>query len=123
VASPRKFLVKVYKTNTDGSLNFIENIDCGTGVDNIEFDNEGRLWIGAHPNLLKFASYAKGKVEHSPSEIIRIDYRGTKNYTVESIYLEDGTTMSGSTVAAPFGDLLITGNVMDDSFLILKHKD
>jgi arylesterase/paraoxonase len=30
--------------------------------------------------------------------------------------------MSASTVAAPFGNLLLTGNVMDDSFLILKHQ-
>ena len=123
VASPRKFLVKVYKTIDDGSLEFIENIDCGTGVDNIEFDNEGHLWIGAHPNLLKFASYAKGKVEHSPSEIIKIDYKNTNNYSVESIYLNDGKNMSASTVAAPFGDLIITGNVMDDFFLILKRSN
>lgn len=122
VASPRKFLVKVYKTNDDGSLDFIENIDCGTGVDNIEFDTEGHLWIGAHPNLLKFASYAKGKEDYAPSQIIKIDYQGTNNYTVESIYLEDGKTMSASTVAAPFGNLLLTGNVMDDSFLILKYR-
>ena len=123
VASPRKFLVKVYKTNSDGSLEFIENIDCKTGVDNIEFDDQGILWVGAHPNLLKFASYAKGKEKYSPSEIIKIDYRGTNNYSVESIYLEDGKTMSASTVAAPFGDLLLTGNVMDDSFLILNYKN
>jgi len=76
VASPRKFLIKVYSKSTDGSLEFIEDIPCGTGVDNIEFDTEGNLWIGAHPNLLKFTAYAKGKEEISPSEIIKIEYRG-----------------------------------------------
>lgn len=122
VASPRKFLIKVYKTNEDGSLDFIENIDCGTGVDNIEFDTDGHLWIGAHPNLLTFISYAKGKENYSPSEIIKINYKGKNDYSVETIYLEDGKTMSASTVAAPFGNLLLTGNVMDDSFLILKYR-
>lgn len=120
VASPRKFLVKVYNILDDGSLDFIENIDCGTGVDNIEFDEKGNLWIGSHPNLLKFASYAKGNEEFSPSEIIKIEYRGKNDYLVESMYLEDGKSMSASTVAAPFGDYLLTGNVMDESFLILK---
>lgn len=120
VASPRKFLVKVYKTNTDGSLEFIEDIRCNTGVDNIEFDKDGNLWIGAHPNLLKFASYAKGKEEYSPSEIIKINYRNTNDYSVETIYLEDGKEMSASTVAAPFGDYLLSGNVMDDTFLVMK---
>jgi arylesterase/paraoxonase len=122
VASPRKFLIKVYNVLTDGSLEFIEDIDCGTGVDNIEFDKEGQLWVGAHPNLLRFTSYAKGKKEYSPSEIIKIDYRGTNDYSVEIIYLEDGKTMSGSTVAAPFAKYILTGNVMDDIFLLLKQK-
>jgi arylesterase/paraoxonase len=122
VASPRKFLLKVYNILDDGSLDFIENIDCGTGVDNIEFDKDGNLWIGSHPNLLKFASYAKGNEEYSPSEIIKIDYRGKNDYVVETIYLEDGKSMSASTVAAPFGNYLLTGNVMDESFLILKYK-
>ncbi len=121
VASPRKFLVKVYERNNDGILNFIEDIDCGTGVDNIEFDTEGNLWIGAHPNLLRFAAYAKGKKETAPSEIIKIDYRSKGDYSIEQIYIEDGSTMSGSSVAAPFGNIILTGNVMDDVFLVLKR--
>ncbi len=121
VASPRKFLVEVYARNDDGTLNFIEDIDCNTGVDNIEFDTEGNLWIGAHPNLLRFAAYAKGNKEIAPSEIIKINYHSKGDYTIEQIYLEDGSTMSASTVAAPFGNLILTGNVMDDNFLILKR--
>ncbi len=123
VASPRKFLIKVYSRNPDGSLDFIEDIPCGTGVDNIEFDTEGNLWVGSHPNLLKFASYAKRKEEFSPSEIIKIKYRGKNDYIIETVYLEDGKVMSASTVAAPFGNLILFGNVMDDAFLILKRNN
>ena len=120
VASPRKFLVKIYSMNNNGTLNFIEDIPCGTGVDNIELDTNGKLWIGGHPNLLRFAAYAKGKKETSPSEIITIDYHGLNDYIIEQIYLDDGSGMSSSSVAAPFGELIITGNVKDDHFLILK---
>ncbi|KGL58715.1 SMP-30/gluconolactonase/LRE family protein [Polaribacter sp. Hel1_85] len=120
VASPRKFLIKVYQKNKDNSLTFIEDIDCKTGVDNIEFDTEGNLWIGAHPNLMYFASYAKGDKEISPSEIIKINYKGKGDYTIKQIYMEDGTRMSASTVAATFNNLIFTGNVMDDKFLILE---
>jgi len=123
VASPRKFLIKVFSVQTDGTLEFIEDIDCNTGVDNIEFDTEGNLWVGAHPNLLRFAAYAKRKEAISPSEIIKIKYNGKNDYTVETVYLEDGSEMSASTVAAPFGNLLITGNVKDDEFLILKKAN
>ena len=120
VASPRNFEVKVYTTNEDGSLNFIEDIDCGTGVDNIEFDSEGNLWIGAHPNLLGFSSYAGGSSEIAPSEIIKIAYRGKNDYTIKQVYINDGNEMSASTVAAPYQDVIITGNVMDSHFLVLK---
>jgi arylesterase/paraoxonase len=120
VASPRKFLIKVYAKNDDGSLNFIEDIDCGTGVDNIEFDSDGILWIGAHPNLLRFASYAKGAKATAPSEIIKINYRGKNDYSIDIVYLNDGSEMSASTVAAPYKDMVISGNVMDAHFLVLK---
>ena len=121
VASPRGFLVKVYKTEPNGDLTFIEDIPCGTGVDNIEFGEDGKLWIGCHPNLIHFGEYAKGKEEISPSEIITIEYRGKGDYTVETIYEDDGGKMSGSTVAPTYEDIIFVGNVMDEHFLILKR--
>lgn len=122
VASPRKFLVKVYQILEDGSLTFIEDIPCGTGVDNIELDKEGHLWIGGHPNLLRFAAYASGKKETSPSEIIRIDYRGEGDYTVEQVFVDDGKLMSSASVASRYRNLILAGNVKDDHFLILKWE-
>ncbi|MBQ4821484.1 SMP-30/gluconolactonase/LRE family protein [Aquimarina sp. MMG016] len=123
VASPRGFLIKVYSRNEDGSLDFIEDIPCGTGVDNIEIDSDGNLWTAGHPNLLRFKAYAKGKKDTAPSEVIKISYRGKNDYSVDQIYVEDGTTMSGSSVATPFGNLVLTGNVMDDEFLVLKLQE
>jgi arylesterase / paraoxonase len=123
VASPRKFLIKVYSKKEDGALEFIEDIPCGTGVDNIEFDKDGNLWVGGHPNLLRFAAYAKGRKETSPSEIIKISYKGKGDYTVESVYTNDGTAMSALTVAATFGDIILAGNVMDKKFLVLKKGE
>ena len=120
IASVREFLVKVYQKNDDHSLTFVENIYCNTGVDNIEFDSQNNLWIGAHPSLLHFNFYANNTKEISPSEIIKINYIEKGNYSIEQIYIEDGNTMSGSTVAAPFGNLILTGNVMDEYFLILE---
>lgn len=120
VASPRAFLVKVYQIETNGDLIFIENIDCDTGVDNIEFDDEGKIWIGCHPSLLAFDAYAKGNASKAPSEIITIDYRSKGDYSKEVIFLDDGSTMSAATVAATYQDLIFVGNVMDQHFLILK---
>lgn len=122
VASPRDFLVKVYKVNVSGDLEFIENIDCGTGVDNIALDSDGKLWIGAHPSLLHYSMYAGAKKEYSGSEIITIEYLNEGDYSVQSIYMSDGLDMSASTVAVPYNELIFVGNVMDKVFLVLKGK-
>ena len=123
VASPRRFLVKVYRETELGSLEFLEDIDCGTGVDNIEFDTEGNLWIGCHPDLLGFAAYSKKDKDISPSEIIKIDYRGKGDFTVTSIYENDGSQISATSVAAPYKDLILAGCVADKKMLILQLSD
>ena len=122
VASPRRFLIKVFSMGEDNTLTFVEDIPCGTGVDNIEFDAEGNLWIGCHPNLLRFTAYAKGKKETAPSEVLKIAYRDKGDYSVESIYTNDGSQVSATSVAAPFGNLLFVGTVKDDGMLILEQQ-
>ena len=114
--------MKVYLVQASGDLKFVEDIDCSTGVDNISFGPEGKIWIGAHPSLLDYSSYAQGKREIAPSEIITMDYRSKGDYDVESIYLEDGSSMSGATVAVPYDNLIFLGNVMDDHFLVLQRQ-
>ena len=122
VASPRGFLVKVYQRAANGNLEFIENIDCGTGVDNIEFDQDGKIWIGCHPNLFGFTTYATGRSDKAPSEIISIDYKGKGYYIIDRVYLNDGSAMSGSTVAPVYGKYIFVGNVMDNHFLVLERN-
>lgn len=122
VASPRGFKIKVFNRLEDGKLNYLDTIDTGTGVDNLEFDKDGNIWSGSHPNLLAFTAYAKGKIPKAPSEVVKIDYRGKGDYKVETTFLDDGTKVSASSVAAPYKDLILVGNVMDDHFLILKNQ-
>jgi arylesterase/paraoxonase len=121
VASVRGFLVKVYRIDENWNLTHLEDIKTGTGVDNIELDESGNLWIGAHPNLLRFASYAAGKNPTAPSEVIQIRYSPEKS-AVESVYTDPGTTISGTSVALPWGDFLFVGNVMDSKFMVLKRN-
>ena len=123
VASPRHFKVKVFYRKSNGMLDFIEDIPAKTGVDNLTLDDFGNIWIGAHPNLLRFAAYAKGDYEISPSEIIKIKYESRNQFEVESLWVDNGERMSGSTVAVPFNNWLIVGNVMDNHFLIIENDN
>lgn len=120
IASPRGFKIDVHQRLDNGDLEYFDTIDCGTGVDNLEFDSEGNLWSGCHPNLLAFAAYAKGKKPRAPSEVIKIDYRGQGDYDIETTFLDDGTAISGTSVAAVYKNLVLVGNVMDNHFLIIN---
>jgi arylesterase/paraoxonase len=121
IASPRGFLINVFERKENGDLSFIESIDCETGVDNIEFDKDGNIWVGCHPNLLVFNDYNKGKRENAPSEIIKINYRKKGDYEIEKIFIDDGNIFSASTVAGVYKDLILVGTVLDDHFVVLKR--
>lgn len=118
VASPRKFQLKYYNISEDGGLVFDHDLDVQSGIDNIEIDQEGNLWMGSHPNLLQFSAYAAGKKELAPSEVIKV----SNGVNVESLYENDGTLISASSVAAPFKNLMLIGTVMDKNLLVLKRK-
>lgn len=122
VASPRDFLVKVYQVQTDGSLIFQKDIPCDSGVDNIELDTEGKIWIGSHPKLLAFSNYASGGSPYAPSEIITIEYQDPDHFEVNSVFVSDGKDMSASTTAIPFEGKVYVGNVMDQHFIILDQN-
>lgn len=122
VSSSRGFSVGVYSLESEGKISFVEDIPTGTGVDNIELDENGSLWIGCHPNLLTFAAYASGKKSISPSEVVTINYSKESGATVQSVWSDPGTLLSGASVAVPFGKYLFIGNVMDTKVLILKKN-
>jgi arylesterase/paraoxonase len=111
--------VLIYDRHPDnGNLTLQETIKVNTGVDNIELDADGSLWIGAHPQLLKFVSHAKDSTKHSPSQLIKLSKDESGKYQLEEIFLNDGTSYSGSTVAAIYKNKILVGSVFENSMLI-----
>ena len=103
-----------------GDLSLRDTIEAGTGVDNIEIDQKGDLWIGCHPKLLTFVKYSKNPRALSPSQVIKVSIRASGQYDVKEIYLDNGRPLSGSSVAAVFGDTLLIGSVFDERFLLCR---
>ena len=62
-------------------------------------------------------AYSKDPEKISPSQVIRVTVREHREYSVEEIYLDTGESLSGSSVAAAFGDTLLIGSVFDKRFL------
>ena len=114
---------KIYVYDRDlntGDLALHRTIDTGTGVDNIEMDQQGNLWIGCHPKLLTFVKYSKNSAILSPSQVIKVNVNATGDYEVREIFLDDGRLLSGSSVAAVFEDKLLIGSVFDERFLFCR---
>lgn len=108
---------KLYIFDRSGTqLSLRHSLDLGTGLDNIEIDEEGRLWIGAHPKLLAFVQHAESAEVHSPSQVLRVTLGGPEP-VVDEVYLNDGATMSGGAVAAVYKDRMVLGPVFEGHML------
>lgn len=112
----RKLLI-YHRDGTTGTLVLDQTLNVGTGPDNIEVDESGSLWIGCHPQLLRFAAHAKDPAAHSPSQVIRLVPDGQRNYSIEEVFLNDGTSYSGSSVAAVYRHTMLIGSVFENSIL------
>lgn len=100
----------------------------GTGPDNIEIDKNGDLWIACHPHLLKYLAHAKDKRRKSPSEVLKISYKpaSTDKFSQETIYLNDGKSISGGSVASHFVndsiDVLLLGSVFEEKLVEINLR-
>jgi arylesterase/paraoxonase len=111
---------KIYvydRHRSTAGLTLRHTVEAGTGVDNIEIDHKGNLWVGCHPKLLTFVKYSKNPEVLSPSQVITVKVNASGQYDIREIYLNDGRPLSGSSVAAAFEDTLLIGSVFDERFL------
>ena len=93
-----------------------DSLSVDSGVDNLEWDQDGRLLTGAHPKLFDFLGHAKQAGNLSSSQVIRIDV-SQDQMTFESLYLNLGEELSGSSVAAMLDEELLVGAVFEPHFL------
>jgi arylesterase/paraoxonase len=107
--------------NKSKELTFIKSTDFNSGVDNIELDKEGNLWIGSHPKLLTFTRHAKNSEILSPSQVFKVS-SGVETI-IEEVYLNAGAELSGSSVSAIWEKHLLIGPVIEDHFLHCIYND
>ncbi len=115
VASTTGSSVRVYARDPGSeALAFRRSIPLGSGPDNVEVDTDGTLWIAAHPKLLRVDAHRDDPATPSPSQVLRVV---PATAAVEEVYLDDGNTFSGSSVAAVRGNRLLIGAIYDEGFL------
>lgn len=105
-----------------GDLELIEAESLGTGLDNIEVDRHGNLWIAAHPHLMSFVRHARNESVNSPSEVLWVDPLRNLDPPVRPVWLDLGNELSGASVALPFGGRFVVGSVFEDHFLVCSRE-
>lgn len=114
VASTTRGYLRVFSRDpSTGALRRQQDIQLGTGLDNIEVDETGALWIGCHPKLLRFVSHSKDPAKRSPSQVLRVRIGKDRDPDVAEIYLNDGAELSGSSVAMFYRNRLLIGSVYE----------
>lgn len=117
VAATTDGQVSLFDRNAEtGDLSNRRDVDLETGVDNIEIDTDGALWIGAHPRLFDFLAFAKDGANRSASQVLKVTFNGDTP-TIEEVYLNDGDPVSGSGSGARWKNRLLVGTVYDPHFI------
>ncbi len=116
-ATTGKSVVVFDRNPVSGDLTETFSIDMNTGVDNIELDLEGNLWIASHPKLLSFVAHVGDPKKKSPSQVLRVSVAGKQDSEFKEVYLNMGEELSGSSVAAVRGNRMFVGAVFDPFIL------
>ncbi|PIO26422.1 hypothetical protein AB205_0174490 [Aquarana catesbeiana] len=105
ISNDKKFIYAV-----DIMAHAINAVDVDTCPDNLFVDPvTGDIWTGAHPNAYKVFFY---KDEDPPlSEVIRIQKIHSDHPIVTRVYVNNGSVIQGSSVAAVYKKKLIIGTV------------
>ncbi|CAN5316305.1 hypothetical protein BH09BAC1_BH09BAC1_10190 [soil metagenome] len=111
VAATQKKTLAEYARQADGTLKYIRNVAKINGLDNISLANEEAILIAAHPSSGKFLKHARNAEKLSPGIIYLVKPENGKH---EPLYMTDGTSISGNSVAVAYQNTFYIGQVFED---------
>lgn len=103
--------LRVYRRGADGTHARVRRIRTGTGLDNIEVDSTGGLWVAAHPRLGKFLGHAANPRRPSPSQVLY--FPNVNGLPGDPVLVRADSLRSGTSVAVRRGNRLLLGSVFD----------
>jgi arylesterase/paraoxonase len=115
--------LRIYRRDAaSGALSLEEIVDLDTAPDNLNVDEDGVVWIAAHPNLLSFVSHVRDSAKRAPTQVLRFDPREAGGKRLAQVYINSGEEISAGTVAARWHDEFLIGALLDKKVLICKPK-
>jgi arylesterase / paraoxonase len=105
-----------------GALTLAEKVFIGSGLDNLDVEPDGRIWIGSHPKLFTWLAHARHPANVAPSQVLIVEPAASgQGGKVDQVLLQHGTAeFSGATVAVRAGSKLVLGSVFDGGIRICE---
>lgn len=119
VAETSSATLRIYARDVaTGALDWRRTESMPAAVDNINVDQGGVLWIGAHARPLALTRYRREETGRLPSLVIRYDPTGEGRVGAVPVYADDGVEISAASAAARLGSTLLIGALLEKKFLI-----
>ncbi|MDX1451345.1 MAG: SMP-30/gluconolactonase/LRE family protein [Oleiphilaceae bacterium] len=112
----RRSLTRFERGASASEWRFKDRINIESGIDNLEWIDDRTLLTAAHPKIFDFMRHSHDPEALAPSEVIRIEL-SEQGMDAKTIMLDDGSLLSGSSVAALYQDQLLVGSVFEPHFL------
>lgn len=99
-----------------------ETIQLSGAPDNITVDNQGDLWIAAHPKALSLMLHLMKPGVRPPTQIFRLKLNPAAANRLTEIYLEPGDRLSAGSVAAVDDGRMLLGAVAEKRVLDCRSR-
>lgn len=106
----------IFHRDASGALLPVRSLFLGKGLDNIDVDADGNLWVATHPRMLDFLAHAQDAKKLSPSVVLKVDPTA-EDGAVQTVYANTGEETSGGSVAVSNGKRMVIGTVFEPSYL------
>jgi arylesterase/paraoxonase len=118
----KKLLVADWNTTEPTELHFRQEILLPGAPDNLEWDAQGNLWVGAQ-DMSAVVALMLGRRSTAPSAVFRVSDPGGPQPSVREIWRDDGTRLSTSSVARVYQRsdgrrILLIGACFEDRMLM-----
>jgi arylesterase / paraoxonase len=115
----------IFIFDRDPITNAIKRRDAamvGTFLDNLDVEEDGRVWIASHPKLLSFVQHANNPAKGAPSQVIILEPSPTgAGGKIDQVYLQDDESgFSGASVAVRSGATMVLGSVFEPGIRVCK---
>jgi len=112
--------LRIFNQLPDGMLQETHAVVLNSGVDNIDVHPDDSIWIGSHPNLLRFIKHVIDD-KPAPSQVFSVVLPPNAPPSVTEVYSSNGDAkndISASSTALKIANFLLITPVFDDHLLV-----